>query len=172
MIKLLIFVVLIAVTYYAGLFFLGAMEILVKWTNWKQLTDEDHKMIASAIGLFLLAIGSVFANYHFIVKPVVNNWHAEKVAQQKAYDEHVEELYNKIKVPELKEYVNDGMQIEDNGKTIIIFTDINASAENLVSVQTNLNKSDKIKSYDLQSVDVAQNTKYNKSIIKITARLK
>lgn len=172
MIKLLIFVVLIAVTYYAGLFFLGAMEILVKWTNWKRLTDEDHKMIASAIGLFLLAIGSVFANYHFIVKPVVNNWHAEKVAQQKAYDEHVEELYNKIKVPELKEYVNDGMQIEDNGKTIIIFTDINASAENLVSVQTNLNKSDKIKSYDLQSVDVAQNTKYNKSIIKITARLK
>lgn len=172
MIKLLIFVVLIAVTYYAGLFFLGAMEILVNWTNWKRLTDEDHKMIASAIGLFLLAIGSVFANYHFIVKPVVNNWHAEKVAQQKAYDEHVEELYNKIKVPELKEYVNDGMQIGDNGKTIIIFTDINASAENLVSVQRNLNKSDKIKSYDLQSVDVSQHTKYNESVIKITAHLK
>ena len=172
MIKLLIFVVLIAVTYYAGLYFLGAVEILIKWTNWKRLTDEDHKIIASAIGLFLLAIGSVLANYHFIVKPVVNNWHAEKVAQQKAYDEHVEELYNKIKVPELKEYVNDGMQIEDNGKTIIIFTDINASAENLVSVQRNLNKSDKIKSYDLQSVSTAQNTKYNESIIKITAHLK
>lgn len=172
MIKLLIFVVLIAVTYYAGLYFLGAVEILIKWTNWKRLTDEDHKIIASAIGLFLLAIGSVLANYHFIVKPVVNNWHAEKVAQQKAYDEHVEELYNKIKVPELKEYVNDGMQIEDNGKTIIIFTDINASAENLVSVQRNLNKSDKIKSYDLQSVDVSQHTKYNESVIKITVHLK
>ena len=172
MIKLLIFVVLIAVTYYAGLFFLGAMEILVKWTNWKRLTDEDRKMIASAIGLFLLAIGSVFANYHFIVKPVVVNWHAENVAKQKAYDEHIDELYNKVKVPELKEYVNDGMQIEDNGKTVIIFTNINASAENLVSVQRNLNKSDKIKSYDLQSVDVSQHTKYNESVIKITAHLK
>ena len=64
------------------------------------------------------------------------------------------------------------MQIEDNGKTIIIFTDINASAENLVSVQRNLNKSDKIKSYDLQSVDVSQHTKYNESVIKITAHLK
>lgn len=64
------------------------------------------------------------------------------------------------------------MQIEDNGKTIIIFTDINASAENLVSVQRNLNKSDKIKSYDLQSVSTAQNTKYNESIIKITVHLK
>lgn len=172
MIKIFGFIVLLALSGWASLYFLGAMEILVKWTNWKRLTDEDRKMVAYAIGLFLLAIGSVFANYHFIVKPVVNNWHAEKVAQQKAYDEHVEELYNKIKVPELKEYVNDGMQIEDNGKTIIIFTDINASAENLVSVQRNLNKSDKIKSYDLQSVDVSQHTKYNESVIKITAHLK
>lgn len=171
MAKIFGFIVLLALSGWASLYFLGAMEILVKWTNWKRLTDEDLKMVASAIGLFLLAIGSVFANYHFIVKPVVNNWHAEKVAQQKAYDE---ELYNnnKIKVPELKEYVNDGMQIEDNGKTIIIFTDINASAENLVSVQRNLNKSDKIKSYDLQSVDVSQHTKYNESVIKITAHLK
>ena len=172
MIKIFGFIVLSALTYYAGLYFLGAVEILVKWTNWKRLTDEDHKIIAYAIGLFLLAIGSVFANYHFIVKPVINNWHAEKVAQQKAYDKHIDELYNKVKVPELREYVNNGTQIEDNGKTIIIFTDINASAENLVSVQRNLNKSDKIKSYDLQSVDVSQHTKYNESVIKITAHLK
>ena len=73
MIKIFGFIVLSTLTYYAGLYFLGAVEILIKWTNWKRLTDEDHKMIASAIGLFLLAIGSVFANYHFIVKPVVNN---------------------------------------------------------------------------------------------------
>lgn len=172
MAKIFGFIVLLALSGWASLYFLGAMEILVKWTNWKRLTDEDRKMVASAIGLFLLAIGSVFANYHFIVKPVVVNWHAENVAKQKAYDEHIDELYNKVKVPELKEYVNDGMQIEDNGKTVIIFTNIEASAENLVSVQTNLNKSDKIKSYDLQSVDVAQNTKYHESIIKITAHLK
>ena len=172
MLKIFGFIVLSALTYYAGLLFLGAIEILIKWTNWKRLADEDYKMIASAIGLFLLAIGSVALNYQYIVKPTLNNWHTEIVEKQKAHDKHIDELYNKVKVPEIREYLNDGTQIEDNGKTIIIFTDINASAENLVSVQRNLNKSDKIKSYDLQSVDVSQHTKYNESVIKITAHLK
>lgn len=172
MIKIFGFIVLSALTYYAGLYFLGAVEILIKWTNWKRLRDEDYKMIAESIVILVVAIGSVVLNYQCIVKPTLNNWQVEIVEKQKAHDKHIDELYNKVKVPELREYLNDGTQIEDNGKTVIIFTDIQASAENLVSVQTNLNKSDKIKSYDLQSVGVAQNTKYNKSIIKITARLK
>lgn len=172
MLKIFGFIVLSALTYYAGLYFLGTIEILIKWINWRRLADEDYKMIAESIVILVVAIGSVALNYQYIVKPTLNNWHTEIVEKQKAHDKHIDELYNKVNVPELKEYVNDGMQIEDNGKTIIIFTDINASAENLVSVQRNLNKSDKIKSYDLQSVDVSQHTKYNESVIKITAHLK
>lgn len=45
MLKIFGFIVLLALSGWASLYFLGAMEILVKWTNWKRLTDEDLETI-------------------------------------------------------------------------------------------------------------------------------
>ena len=60
-------------------------------------------------------------------------------------------IEKQVKVPELNKYYADNTKIQDNGKTIVIETEEDASAGNIAKIKEDLSKSDKIKDVQFMS---------------------
>ena len=60
-------------------------------------------------------------------------------------------IEKQVKVPELNKYYAYNTKIQDNGKTIVIETEEDASAGNIAKIKEDLSKSDKIKDVQFMS---------------------
>ena len=60
-------------------------------------------------------------------------------------------IEKQVNVPELNKYYAYNTQIQDNGKTIVIETEEDASAGNIAKIKDDLSKSDKIKDVQFMS---------------------
>ena len=72
-------------------------------------------------------------------------------AENARLDKEHARIEKQVKVPELNKYYAYNTQIQDNGKTVVIETEEDASAGNIAKIKDDLSKSDKIKDVQFMS---------------------
>ena len=72
-------------------------------------------------------------------------------AEHDKMDNEHARIEKQVKVPELNKYYADNTKIQDNGKTVVIETEEDASAGNIAKIKEDLSKSDKIKDVQFMS---------------------
>ena len=72
-------------------------------------------------------------------------------AEHEQMDKEHARIEKQVKVPELNKYYAYNTKSQDNGKTIVIETEEDASAGNIAKIKEDLSKSDKIKDVQFMS---------------------